>query len=97
MLSSLDVQLTPQKSQYYLQLLEELVSIDSRSRIPQGVERVQRLLKSEFERLGFQTELRANREHESADLLIATLPGELPYQVCFIGHADTVLDRKSVV
>lgn len=96
MLSSLDVQLTPQKSQYYLQLLEELVSIDSRSRIPQGVERVQRLLKSEFERLGFQTELRANREHESADLLIATLPGELPYQVCFIGHADTVLGPSRV-
>lgn len=74
-----------------LSFLERLVAIDSRSKNTAGVQEVQLHLKSKLEMMGFTVSLEKNEFHPSADLLVATLPGDLPFQVTLVGHGDTVL------
>jgi glutamate carboxypeptidase len=79
-----------------LSFLQELVDIDSRSKKAEGVQKVQECVAQRLKQMGFSIEMFANPSYESADLLVATLKGELPFQVSFIGHADTVLGPSRV-
>jgi glutamate carboxypeptidase len=86
---------TQTNQHHELEFLEQLVSIDSRSKKIEGVQKVQNLLAQKLEGLGFQLNFYKNPTHESAELLVGILPGTLQGQVAFIGHADTVLGPSS--
>jgi len=78
-----------------LEFLRLLVDTDSRSKKNDGVQAVQNHLATRLRSLGFEVRLHAHPTKDSADLLVATLPGSLPFQVTHIGHADSVLGVSS--
>lgn len=79
------------------ELLEELVNIDSTTPDVAGVNRVQRVVGRELERLGFTVSLTPNPLATSGDLLTATLSGERTEDyISFVSHADVVLGIDSV-
>lgn len=79
-----------------LNFLNQLVAIDSRSKKIEGVQAVQEAVSARLRSMGFSIEKHPHPRHESADLLVARLKGDLPFQVAFIGHADTVLGPSRV-
>lgn len=80
-----------------IKLLEELVHINSGTANLPGVNRVQRRVQRELERMGFKTRLIANSlgKKASGDLLEGILKGTTRKTVTFITHADTVFESES--
>lgn len=76
-----------------IELLKELMAIDSPTRDARGVQRVQMAMERELTSLGFDVRLIPNPITESADLLLAERPGSTPKFVTLVGHADTVLSH----
>ena len=79
-------------------LLERLVNIDSTTSDVEGVSKVQRLLATEFQALGFETRFLENPDpsQKSAPLLEACLAGQSKNWITLVSHADTVLGVGAV-
>lgn len=77
-------------------LLEEMVNIDSTTPDIDGVTRIQDIVARELKAIGFTIEKHPNPELKTAEIIIATLPGERSETVIFVSHADTVLPVNDV-
>ncbi|MDJ0706115.1 MAG: M20/M25/M40 family metallo-hydrolase [Leptolyngbyaceae cyanobacterium MO_188.B28] len=74
-------------------LLEQLVNINSGTMNPEGVRDVGAVLRSELDRLGFETEwVELPPEMERAGHLIGRRSGERGAKILLIGHMDTVFE-----
>ena len=80
---------------YELQLLEELVHIDSATLNVAGVTRMQKRVAQELESFGFTSRLVPSVDPRFAPLLVAEIEGESPQFVSFVTHTDTVLKNFS--
>lgn len=80
-----------------LELLRQLVSINSGTANRSGVNEVQRLVRAEADRVGFKTELLPNPQGEdrSGELLVGTVAGNTKKFITLVTHADTVFEPKS--
>lgn len=79
-----------------IQLLEQLVNINSGTTNTHGVKQVGNLLIPQFEALGFQVkwhDLPPNMQH--AGSVVATLAGKTGKRILLIAHLDTVFPRDS--
>ncbi len=76
-------------------LLERLVNINSGSMNFEGVEEVGRVLREEFDALGFATEWVDGAAFNRAGHLIARLTGGRGPHLLLIGHLDTVFEPSS--
>ena len=74
-----------------LNLLEEIVRINSQTKNITGVNHVQDIIAEQLLQLGFDVVFHENKFHDTGKLLVATLPGQIDRSITFIGHADTVL------
>jgi glutamate carboxypeptidase len=79
-------------------LLQELVSFDSLTTDPTGVNRVQEIVARELTACGFDVRMIENSDSsiQSGNLLLATLPGERTESITFVSHADCVLSSDVV-
>lgn len=77
-----------------LQLLEQLVNIDSGSYTKKGIDTIGTLLKSRFERLGFIIEVLEEKEHGN-HLVIQHRDAQNSH-IIIIGHMDTVFPEGTV-
>jgi len=77
-----------------VELLEEIVNINSGTLNFDGVRRVGQRLRAEFDRLGFDTRWLDGNAFGRAGHLIATRAGAGP-RVLLIGHLDTVFEADS--
>ncbi|MDX1632671.1 MAG: M20/M25/M40 family metallo-hydrolase, partial [Thermoanaerobaculia bacterium] len=77
-----------------LELLEELVTINSGTMNLEGVREVGRRLRPHFERLGFQVSWVSGTEFQRAGHLVARRAGDGP-KILLIGHLDTVFEPDS--
>lgn len=76
-----------------LELLADLVEIDSQSKNQMGVRNIQRIIAERIAYLGFTIEQESNSE--SAPLLIATLSGKKNNPtIALINHSDTVIPQR---
>lgn len=82
-------------AQEAIALLETLVNINSGSMNFEGVREVGRLLRAEFDALGFETEWEDGAAFERAGHLIARLRGGRGPHLLLIGHLDTVFEPTS--
>ncbi|MFA9217685.1 MAG: M20/M25/M40 family metallo-hydrolase, partial [Sphingomonadaceae bacterium] len=81
-----------------LVLLEQAVNINSGTMNHEGVRAVGQLFRTEFERLGFQTQwISMPPEVQRAGHLVATREGQQGKRVLLIGHLDTVFEADSPV
>lgn len=82
---------------YYINLLSELIHIDSQTQNFSGVSKVQSLIADELLRLNFDITLIKSGINPSQTLLHGTLKSHRssPPVVSFICHADTALPRNS--
>ncbi len=76
------------KKQEMLQLLEQLVNIDSGSNTKSGIDMISSILKVKFERLGFIVEVIEEKEYGN-HLIIQHRDATNP-EIIIIGHMDTV-------
>jgi glutamate carboxypeptidase len=78
-------------------LLKRLVEIDSGTSQIENVDRVQDVIKSHLDELGFKTTYEVNPlgPTKSGKLLIGILQGETSDFITFITHADTVFEKNS--
>lgn len=81
--------------EFDLAFLKKIVEISSPSKNPDGVMKVQNCLASELESLGFEVSWVLPKNREGAELLHATKKGASEKNICFVGHADTVLGPNS--
>lgn len=79
------------KEQEMLQLLKQLVNIDSGSNCKQGIDNIGTLLKERFERLGFYAEIIEEKKHGN-HLVIRHCQVDDP-KIIIIGHMDTVFPK----
>ena len=77
-----------------LQLLERIVNINSGTQNFDGVREVGRILRAEFDALGFTTEWVDGAPFKRAGHLVARHPGSGP-KFLLIGHLDTVFEPDS--
>lgn len=79
------------------ELLKKIVDIDSGTSQIENVNRVQAVIQTQLDAMGFTTTLKVNPlgESTSGKLLIGTLPGVSPDFITFITHADTVFEKDS--
>lgn len=80
-----------------LKILEELVNQGSITSNAAGVERAQTIVCRELVSMGFRVQLMPNpmTDIDSADLVVAELPGASDRFVTLVSHADTVLGVDS--
>ncbi len=80
-----------------VELLKRLVEINSGTSNIAGVNEIQRVIRPELEKLGFQTRLIPNPDGSnlSAELLVGTIIGKYQKFVTLVCHADTVFEPKS--
>lgn len=78
-----------------IELLERLVSINSGTLNPAGVQQVGKILGEEFEKLGFRTRWVPMDEVHRAGHLLAERSGTRGKRVLLIGHMDTVFELSS--
>lgn len=76
------------KKQEMLQLLEQLVNIDSGSNTKSGIDMISSLLKTKFERLGFIVEAIEEKEH--GNHLVIQHQDAINPEIIILGHMDTV-------
>ena len=76
------------KKQEMLQLLEQLVNIDSGSNTKSGIDQISSLLKSKYERLGFIVEV--VDEIEYGNHLLIQHRDSIDPEILILGHMDTV-------
>ena len=76
------------KKQEMLQLLEQLVNIDSGSHTKSGIDKISTLLKANFERLDFIVEVM--KEKEYGNHLVMQHRDATNPEIIIIGHMDTV-------
>lgn len=76
-----------------IELLEELVNIDSGTMNPEGVRQVGKVLRRELDALGLETEwIDFPPEINRAGHLVATQEGANGLKILMIGHLDTVFE-----
>lgn len=89
-------ELTARRYDDFVEALEEMVSIDSGSYTPEGVNRVADLCEARFRSHGWSVERTPHRpaegEGQLGDLLVGRLAGSGGPRVLMIGHTDTVFD-----
>jgi glutamate carboxypeptidase len=80
-----------------LSLVERIVNINSGTRNLEGVREVGRVLRTELDGLGFQTQWVDGAAWQRAGHLVAERPGRTTAapRVLLIGHLDTVFERDS--
>lgn len=84
------------RSDSAIQLLEQIVKVNSGTMNPDGVREVGKIMRSEFDQLGFATRwVDMPREMERAGHLIAQRRGTRGQRLLLIGHLDTVFERDS--
>lgn len=76
------------KKQEMLQLLEQLVNIDSGSYTKSGIDTISTLLKAKFERLDFIVEVKEEKEY--GNHLVIQHRDAINPEIIIIGHMDTV-------
>ena len=76
------------KKQEMLQFLEHLVNIDSGSNIKSGIDKISSLMKSKYERLGFNVEVIEEKEYGN-HLIMQHRDATNP-EIIILGHMDTV-------
>lgn len=78
------------------ELLARLVDLDSPTSDPVAVDRVQSILATQLESLGFEVRREANTDskHPSGDLLVAELRGQASAFVTLVSHSDTVMTTE---
>ncbi|MGW7262151.1 M20 family metallopeptidase [Streptomyces sp. NPDC054842] len=89
----------------YVEDLRELVSIDSGSYDPEGVNRVADWVQKRLERMGFSVErvrFAADGARQAGDALVARKRGTFPAEeggrrILLAGHMDTVFDRGTAL
>lgn len=79
-----------------LNLLKQLVLINSESKNISGVNQVQEIVASKLKDLGFKVSFieNPNGKNKSGKLLVGTLPGIQNEQITLVTHADTVFDQN---
>ena len=77
-------------SPVYMQLLQEIVNINSDTRNPEGLAQMRELLIPHFEALGLK--VTRHKLAEGRELLSFEEPGAEP-QVLLLGHLDTVFPK----
>ncbi|MBD8070601.1 M20 family metallopeptidase [Bacillus sp. PS06] len=82
------------KQEEMLQLIEELVNIDSGSYFKEGVDRVGLLLKEKYERLGFVVEVK--EEEAYGNNLIIKHKNAIDPRIILCAHMDTVFPEGTV-
>ena len=76
-------------------LLERIVNINSGTMNPEGVQEVGRVLRAEFDALGFATRWISLPETDRGGHLFAEIKGGQGKTVLMIGHLDTVFEKDS--
>lgn len=74
----------------YLQMLQEMVAINSFTANPGGVNQLAELTVEHFARLGFEAELIPSENKLFGNHLVLTRQGRGPHKVGFVSHLDTV-------
>ncbi len=86
-----------QKLPEYLSILEKMVSINSFTRNPQGVEQLRRYTEEIFTPLGFESTVIPSRYEGYASHLLLTKRGHFNKTIGFISHLDTVYPPEEEV
>ncbi len=76
-------------------LLERIVNINSGTMNPEGVQAVGRVLRAEFDALGFATRWISLPETDRGGHLFAEIKGGQGKTILMIGHLDTVFEKDS--
>ncbi len=76
-------------------LLERIVNINSGTMNPEGVQEVGRVLRAEFDALGFATRWISLPETDRGGHLFAEINGGQGKTILMIGHLDTVFEKDS--
>ena len=76
-------------------LLERIVNINSGTMNPEGVQEVGRVLRAEFDALGFATRWISLPETDRGGHLFAEIKGRQGQTILMIGHLDTVFEKDS--
>jgi glutamate carboxypeptidase len=76
-------------------LLERIVNINSGTMNPEGVQAVGRVLRAEFDALGFATRWISLPETDRGGHLFAEIKGRQGQTILMIGHLDTVFEKDS--
>lgn len=82
------------KQEEMLQLIEELVNIDSGSYYKEGIDRVGLVLQQKFERLGFTVEVK--EEADYGNNLVIKHKNAVDPRIIICGHMDTVFPEGTV-
>ncbi len=80
----------------FIEDFRTIVNIDSSSGHTPGLEQVALFFKKRFEALGMQTTLSLRGEEQVPCLEATNQPGNLPYDLMFLGHMDTVFPLGEV-
>ncbi|MFY0628276.1 MAG: M20/M25/M40 family metallo-hydrolase [Reichenbachiella sp.] len=80
---------------YYIDLLKEIVNMNSGTMNFEGVKKVGMRLKPEFEALGFDTRWEVGNAFNRAGHLVAVQKGKKGPNILLIGHLDTVFEKDS--
>ncbi len=82
----------------YLQMLQQMVAINSFTGNPAGVDQLAALTAQQFASLGFSAESVQSENHpEYGDHLVLTRPGSGPHKIGIISHLDTVFTAEEEV
>jgi glutamate carboxypeptidase len=82
------------KQEEMLQLLEQLVNIDSGSYVKKGVDQVGSILKGEYEKLGFNVQVHPQEEY--GNHLTIRHPEATDPKIIIVAHMDTVFPDGTV-
>lgn len=77
-----------------IRLIETLVNIDSGTYVKHGVDKVGRILRNEYEKIGFQTEV--DGQEVVGDNIVVRHPEAENPQIVMIAHMDTVFQEGTV-
>lgn len=80
----------------FLEDFKTIVNIDSSSGHTSGIQQVALFFKQRFEALGMQASLSLLGEEQVPCLEAVNRPGNLPYDLMFLGHMDTVFPQGEV-
>ena len=80
----------------YIKQLEELVSIDSGSFDPEGVDKVAEAMARKYEELGLTVTKKRFDERAGYCLEVRNYPEEESIDILMVGHMDTVFPKGTV-
>ena len=80
----------------YIKQLEEIVSIDSGSFDPEGVDKVAEIMARKYKELGLSVTPKRFDERASFCLEVKNFPDEEEIDILMVGHMDTVFPKGTV-